>query len=109
MANDERAVLALEEANATLLQSQLLRHLQSKRDVDRETLDIAYAIAALTSSASQRERVRLAREKAIRIATKRIKAEIRRELDQHPDLVRQMNQIADRVEAALLEGEGRRA
>lgn len=104
--SDARAILTLEEANASLLQSQMLAHLQEKRGVDKETLDIAYAIAALTSAAAQRERVRLAREKAIRIAITRIKAEIKRELGKHPDLVRQVTAIADSVESALIAAEG---
>ena len=103
---DARAILTLEEANASLLQSQLLAHLQGKRDVDKQSLEIAYAIAALTSAATQRERVRLAREKAIRIAVARIKREIKRELDKQPELSRQLDRIADGVEARLLEGEG---
>jgi hypothetical protein len=106
--SDPRAILTLEEANASLLQSQLLAHLQAKRDVDKESLDIAYAIAALTSAAAQRERVRLAREKAIRIVTVRIKREIKRELGKHPALVRQISAIADSVETALLEAEASR-
>jgi hypothetical protein len=106
--SDPRAILSLEEANASLLQSKLLAHLQGKRDVDKETLDIAYAIAALTSAAAQRERVRLAREKAIRLVTIRIKKEIKRELGKHPDLVRQISAIADTVETTLLETEGAR-
>lgn len=105
---DSRAILTLEEANASLLQSKLLGHLQSKRDVDKEVYDIAYAVAALTSSASQRERVRLAREKAIRLATKRIKADIKRELNKHPDLVARLSAIADAAENALLQVEGAR-
>jgi Protein of unknown function (DUF3486) len=107
--SDGRAILSLEEANTTLLQSQLLVHLQSKREVDKETLDIAYAVAALTSSASQRERVRIAREKAIRIAVSRIKTEIRRELAKHPEVARQVTAIADSVETALIEREAARA
>jgi hypothetical protein len=103
---DARAILMLEEANASLLQSQLLAHLQGKREVDKESLEIAYAIAALTSAATQRERVRLAREKAIRIAVARIKREIKRELDKQPELSRQLDRVADGVEARLLEGEG---
>ena len=105
---DGRAVLSLEEANASLLQSQLLSHLQTKRLVDKETLDIAYAVAALTSAATHRERVRLAREKAIRLAMKRVKTEIKRELSKHPELARQVARIADSVETALLEAEGAR-
>jgi hypothetical protein len=105
---DSRAILTLEEANASLLQSKLLGHLQSKRDVDKEVYDIAYAVAALTSSASQRERVRLAREKAIRLAAKRIKADIKRELNKHPDLVARLTSIAEAAETALLDAEGAR-
>ena len=102
LAGDSRNALALEEANASLLQAKLLGHLQSKREVDKEVYEAAYAVAALTSAASQRERVRLAREKAIRLATKRIKADIKRELDKHPDLVARLSAIADAAEAALL-------
>ena len=106
--SDPLAILSLEEANTSLLQSQLLAHLQTKRAVDKESLDIAYAIAALSSAAAQRERVRLAREKAIRIVTARIKREITRELGKHPELVRQITAIADAVGTAILEAEGAR-
>ncbi len=106
LTSGDRAILTLEEANASLLQSKLLDHLQSKREVDKEVLDIAYAVAALTSAASQRERVRLAREKAIRLATKRIKADIRNGLKKHPDVVKRMHEIADAAQAGLLDNEG---
>jgi hypothetical protein len=95
-------VLSLEEANTAFLQSQLLAYLQTKDTVDRETLDICRAVAALATAAAQRERVRMAREKGIRAAAKRIKSEIQAELKKHPDLARRLTEVASFAEERLV-------
>jgi hypothetical protein len=102
---DPRAILLLEEATASLLQSQFLGHLQQKREVNQETLDISHAAASLTTAAAQRERVRLAREKAIRIAVEHLKKEIKRELTKQPELAQRLSEVADGVRSKLIEAE----
>lgn len=89
----------MSEATSTVA-FQLLMEMLINTDadkVDKTTLTAIKTLASLENSTVSREKLKLSYDKGVSAAMSEIKNELRKELKQHPDLLKQMTRLVDNV------------
>lgn len=92
---------ALAEGASMLMQDLIMRRLLETKDLDPETdvVELAHALAKLETSGVGRERLKVQWDKGITAGSMAVKANLRRELEKEPDLMRRMLDLVERAEA----------
>ena len=69
--------------------------------VDKNTLNAIKTLATLERSSVSREKLKLSYDKGVTAAAERIKEQLKIELEGHPELIRQMCEIAEKAKCDL--------
>ena len=93
----------MSEATSTVA-FQLLMEMLINTDadkVDKTTLTAIKTLASLENSTVSREKLKLSYDKGIRAAAAEIKEELKNELKEYPDLMKQMLKLVDNAKSRL--------
>ena len=92
---------ALAEGASMLMQDLFMKKLLETESLDADTdiVELAHALAKLETSGVGRERLKVQWDKGITAGSMAVKANLRRELEKEPDLMRRMLDLVERAEA----------
>ena len=92
---------ALAEGASLVMQNLILERLLQTDELDPDTdvVELAHALAKLETSGVGRERLKLQWDKGVTAGSMAVKANLRRELEKEPDLMRRILDLVERAES----------